>query len=62
MRSYRRQNDDITIPKISVISNTPLKHRIVQELQCSVQIQKSEALAVSLIFTIESGGKLIAEL
>ena len=46
MRSYRRQNDDITIPKISVISNTPLKHRIVKELQRSVQIQKSKALAL----------------
>ena len=60
MRSYRRQSDDNTIPKISVISNIPLKHKIVEELQCSVKIQKSEALTVSLIFTIESGGTLIA--
>ena len=54
MRSYRRQNDDITSPKISVISNTPLKHRIVEELQCSVQIQKSEALALPITLKIFS--------
>ena len=54
MRSYRRQNDDITIPKISVISNTPLKHRIVEELQYSVQIQKSEAMALPITLKIFS--------
>ena len=52
MRSYRRQNDDITIPKISEISNTPLKHRIVEELQRSVQIQKSEAMALPITLKI----------
>ena len=47
---HRRQNDNITIPKISLISNTPLKHSIVEELQCSLQIQKYEALALPISF------------
>ena len=62
MRSYRRQNDDITIPKISVISNTPLKHKIVEELQRSVQIQKSEAMALPItlkVFSIYAFSHLI---